>query len=248
MGPGAATHRFQDAVADLVARGAKQIVVVPVLVSSHSGHIQQIRYLASETDTLDSEMMMHLHMSGITRPTQQVPLHVTAALDNSPQMARVLVGHAKRLATDPAHQAVFLVGHGPNDAEDNALWMQNLRQVADSVRTWGGFDDVKVGLIRDDAPAEVRAEAVKEIREMIQLQNRVTGKPVVVVPILVSSGTVSGTKVPADLHDLPIVYNAVPLLPNPMIARWVEARVRNASAAIVASSAKTHAVQEQLRR
>ncbi|HEX5633144.1 MAG TPA: hypothetical protein VFX50_07950, partial [Gemmatimonadales bacterium] len=36
MGPGAKTHRFQDMVADLARRGARQVVVVPVLVSSHS--------------------------------------------------------------------------------------------------------------------------------------------------------------------------------------------------------------------
>lgn len=226
MGPGAATHRFQDAVAQLVANGAKEVVVVPVLVSSHSGHIEQIRYLAGETDSLDTEMMHHLHMSGITRPTQDVPIRVTAALDNAPQLARVLADHAKSLATDPAHQALFLVGHGPNDAEDNAAWMSNLRQVADSVRTWTGFSDIKIGLLRDDAPAPVRAEAVREIRETILLQNTATRKPVVVVPILVSSGAVVDTKIPHDLKGLPIVYKAVPLLPHPTMARWVEARVR----------------------
>ena len=38
MGPGAATARFQDAARKLVEAGAQQIVVVPMLVSSHSGH------------------------------------------------------------------------------------------------------------------------------------------------------------------------------------------------------------------
>ena len=38
MGPGAATHRFQDAVARLVAQGAREVVVVPLFVSSHSDH------------------------------------------------------------------------------------------------------------------------------------------------------------------------------------------------------------------
>jgi sirohydrochlorin ferrochelatase len=225
MGPAAATHRFQDAVADLVARGAKQVVVVPVLVSSHSGHMQQIRYLAGETDSLGAEMMHHLHMSGITRPTVRVPIRVAGALDNSPQLARVMADHALKLATDPQKQALFLIGHGPNDAEDYALWMINLRQVEDSVRKWTGFADVKVGLVRDDAPPEVRAEAVREIRETIRMQHQVTSRPVVVVPILISSGEINHAKLPADLHDLPIVYNAVPVLPNAAIAEWVEARV-----------------------
>ena len=82
--------------------------------------MEQIRYLAGETDSLDGEMMHHLHMSGITRPAQHVRIRVTAALDNAPQLARVLSDHANALATDPTHQALFLVGHGPNDAEDSA--------------------------------------------------------------------------------------------------------------------------------
>lgn len=232
MGPGAATHRFQDAVAQLVAHGAKQVVVVPVLVSSHSGHIQQIRFLTGETDSLGQEMMHHLMMSGITRPTVKIPIRVTAALDNAPQLARVLSDHARALATDPSRQALFLVGHGPNSAEDHAAWMSNLRQVADSVRAWTGFSDIKIGLVRDDAPAAVRAEAVKEIRETIMLQHEVTNQPVVVVPILVSSGTVVSTTIPRDLKNLPIVYRAVPLLPHPMMARWVEARVEEAKQAM----------------
>jgi sirohydrochlorin ferrochelatase len=234
MGPDAAKHRFQDAAAQLVAQGAREIIVVPVLVSSHSGHIDQIRYLTGETDSLDADMKMMLHMSGITRPTTRVPMRVTAALDNAPQLARILSDHAKKLGTDPSKQALFLVGHGPNSAEDNAAWMSNLRQVADSVQKWTGFRDIKIGLVRDDAPAPVRAEAVKEIRETIELQHEMTSEPVVVVPILVSSGQVSGTKIPTDLAGLPVVYNAVPLLPHPAMASWVEARVHGASTAAVA--------------
>jgi sirohydrochlorin ferrochelatase len=229
MGPGAETHRFQDAVAQLIAKGAKQVVVVPVFVSSHSGHIDQVRYLAGERDSLDMEMMHHLHMSGITRPTSPIPMHVTPALDNAPQLARVLADHAKALTKTPSSQALFLIGHGPNSAEDNAAWMINLRQVADSIRRMTGFRDVKIGLVRDDAPAEVRAEAVKEIRETIELQHDVTGKPVIVVPILVSSGSVSRTKIPEDLAKLPVIYDATPLLPHAAMAKWVESRVSDAN-------------------
>src|SRR5688500_18887428 len=40
MGPEAAAHRFQDAAKRLEAAGAGEIVVVPLLVSSHSGHYE----------------------------------------------------------------------------------------------------------------------------------------------------------------------------------------------------------------
>ena len=73
MGPGAATARFQDAVARLEAKSVDEIVVVPMLVSSHSGHYDQIRYLAGDSVQLDEAMLHHLHMGGIERPTTRLP-------------------------------------------------------------------------------------------------------------------------------------------------------------------------------
>jgi len=226
MGPGARTHRFQDAARRLVEKGAGEIVVVPLLVSSHSGHYEQIRYLAGQTDSLSEQMHHHLHMAGIERANVQVPIRVTRAIDDSPDVARVLAERALALATAPREQALLLVGHGSNSAEDHAEWMRNLRPIADSVKAATGFKDVKIRLVRDDAPVEVRAEAVRSVREIIELQHLATGKPVVVVPVLISTGQVSREKLPRDLAGLPIVYRGDALLPHPGLARWVEGRVR----------------------
>ena len=230
MGPGAKTSRFQDAAQRLVQAGATRIVVVPVLVSSHSGHYEQIRYLAGEVESLNETMMHHLHMSGIERAAVNVPVILAPAIDDAPEIAGVLSDRARALAENPAQQALFLVGHGPNSAEDYAAWMANLRPVAAAVKESSGFRDVKIGLVRDDAPAPVRAEAVLAVREMIEMQHALTGRPVVVVPVLVSKGKVSHEKIPADLKGLPIVYTGEGLLPHSGVARWIEARVREASA------------------
>lgn len=230
MGAGARTARFQDAVAKLEAAGVAEIVVVPLLVSSHSGHYDQIRYLVGEPVELGETMHHHLHMAGIERPSPKVPVRLTKALDDAPEMARILTERALALvkAQDdaPAARALLIVGHGPNSAEDYAAWMRNLRPVADSVKAWTGFRDVRVELVRDDAPAPVRAEAVLRVRELIALQQMVTGKDVIVVPVLVSKGSVSRDKVPNDIKGTPSVYSGDPLLPHAAIARWVEARVR----------------------
>jgi sirohydrochlorin ferrochelatase len=228
MGEGAAKHRFQDAVAELKRAGASRVVVVPLLVSSFSGHYEQIRYLAGAVDTLDHQMMHHLHMSGIERASGS-PMLVTPALDDSPELAHVLAAHAKVLAPSPSNRALFLFGHGPNSAEDYAAWMWRLRAVADTVKAETGFASVAVELVRDDAPPPVRAEAVKRAREIIGLQRAATGQDVIVVPILVSSGDVANRKLPADLAGLPIVYAGTPLLPHEQMAAWVERRVREAS-------------------
>ena len=230
MGPRAAEHRFQDAVRDLVGRGAERVVVVPLLASSHSGHYEQIRYLSGETNELSEQMLHHLHQAGITRPAATVPLALTRALDASMELADVLADHALRLAARPPAQALFLVGHGPTSAEEHAEWMANLRPVADSVARITRFRDVKLGLLRDDAPPPVRAEAVRGIREIIALQHELTGQPVVVVPILIAKGYISTHKLPKDLAGLPLAYDGEGLLPHPAIARWVERQVSRSSA------------------
>jgi len=240
MGAGAAKTRFQDQVAGLVKQGATQIVVVPLLVSSHSGHYDQIRYLAGEQVTLDTTMMHHLHMAGIERVTNSVPMRVTPALDDAAEMAHVLADRGRALAKSvgaaPKDRALLIVGHGPNSAEDYASWMQSLRPVADSVRAWTGFRDVRVELVRDDAPAAVRAEAVLRTRELIDLQSKLTGKDVLVIPVLVSKGSVSRDKVPNDIKGTRSVYAGEPLLPHPGIARWIESSVRAASKPATASA------------
>lgn len=228
MGPAAAGARFQDAVTKLEQAGVDSIVVVPVLVSSHSEHYSQLRWLVGEEITLDETMKHHLQMAGITRPVTRVPLLLAKAMDDALEVARVLADRALALArahhAAPHTRALLIVGHGPNSAEDNAAWMANLRPLADSVRAWTGFRDVRVDLVRDDAPAPVRAEAVRHVRELVELQNALTGADVLVVPLLVSKGSVSRDKLPFDLRGTPHVYAGEPLLPHPAMVRWIEAR------------------------
>jgi len=236
MGPAAATHRFQDQVAKLAARGVSDIVIVPLLVSSHSGHYEQIRYLAGLTDSLDDMMHHHLHMSGLERPTTTVPLHVARALDDAPELAEVLAERARALVPEPAGRALFLVAHGPNSAEDHAEWMKHLRVVAARVQTLTGFRDVRAEMVRDDAPALVRAEGVQRVRDIIDMQRQITGQTVAVVPVLVSKGRVSREKFTADLQGLDIGYEGTPLLPHPLLARWIERRVTETVRATVAEA------------
>ena len=228
MGPEAASTRFQDVARRLEVMGVARIVVVPLLVSSHSAHYQQVRYLAGLTDSVNHALHAHMDHGGLAPARVRVPIRVTAALDDSPELAHVLAERAAALASDPAHEALFLVGHGPEEAGDYARWMENLRAVADSVRGATGFADVRVDLVRDDAPAPVRAEAVRRVRELIELQHKLTGRPVVVVPVLLSRGRVSRETFLADLAGLPVRYTGDPLLPHPALARWVEQRVLGA--------------------
>jgi len=236
MGPAAATHRFQDQVAKLAAQGVTDIVIVPLLVSSHSGHYEQIRYLAGLTDSLDDMMHHHLHMGGLARPTTTVGLHVARALDDAPELADVLAERARALAPDPSGRALFLVAHGPNTAEEHAQWMKHLRVVATRVQELTGFRDVRTEMVRDDAPALVRAEGVQRVRDIIAMQRQITGQTVTVVPVLISKGRVSREKFTADLQGLDIRYDGTPLLPHALLAQWIERRVTEAMRGAVADA------------
>lgn len=231
MGPGASKHRFQDAAQKLVKAGASRLVVVPLLISSSSGHYDQIRYLAGEDVKLDDVMMHHLHMAGLEPARIDVPVRVTRAIDDSPAVARVLAERALEITSNPSTHALFIVGHGPNQPEELAFWMTNLRTLADSVRAHAQFADIRTGVIQDDAPAEVRAEAVRRVRDIIELQHAATKQPVVVVPALISKGSITKEKLPRDLAGLPILFKGEALLPHPLLAKWIEERVAEARTA-----------------
>lgn len=228
MGPAAAQRRFQDEVARLRRDGATTIVVVPLFISSHSGHIDQLHFLVRRRSSLEEEMRHHLEMSGIEQLTDTAGVIVTAAIDDSPEAARIIAERVRALATDAPRQSVLLFGHGPNGAGDYALWMRDLRIIADSVRRSTGVHDVQVELVRDDAQPEVRAEAVRRARDLVRLQHEGTNKPVIVIPVLIATGTLSRSILARDLAGLPIAYAGDAILPDPTLARWVERRVREA--------------------
>ena len=76
-------------------------------------------------------MQEHTHHAGHTRARRRCADRGVAGMDDSPAMALVLADRAKALAGgDVSKRALFLVGHGPNSAEDCAAWMSNLRRVA----------------------------------------------------------------------------------------------------------------------
>lgn len=227
MGPAVPRHRFQDAVTRLRQAGATQAVVVPLFVSSKSGHVDQIRWLMGLAEQLDTVMHHHLHMGGIERPADRMPLILAPALDDSEELVDALVTRSETLRPERAERtALLLVGHGPNLESEYAFWMEHLRRVAAQVGRRSGWRDVRVGLVKDDAPAAERAEAVRTVRDLAELQGAATRDSVTVVPILLAPGKLSKVGIPRDLANLPIRYSGEPLLPHPAIGRWIARRVR----------------------
>ncbi len=237
MGPAAAQHRFQDAVSRLRQAGASRAIVVPMFVSSRSGHVDQIRWLMGLTEQLDTVMHHHLHMSGIERPTDRMPLTLTPAIDDAAELVEALAARAESLRPDPAtRSALLLVGHGPNLEAEYAFWMEHLRRVAAGVRERTGWRDVRIGLVKDDAPTAERAEAVRHVRDLTELQAAAARDSVTVVPVLLAPGKLTKVGLPRDLANLPIRYTGEPLLPHPAMGRWIARRVRDALPTLTATT------------
>lgn len=218
MGSQATTQGWSAGVDSLLAHGARRLVVVPLMVSTYGGHVRQIQYYAGARDSLPASLMGHDH--GSHEPVQ-VPVTVTSALDDAPELRAALEARWRELDAADRKRPILLVAHGPNDPVDAGHWLADLgtasRQLGVSAQT-----DARVMLLRDDAPADVRAAAVAAMRDTVMALSRRASDSVVVMPVMISSGTITKVKIPRDLAGLPIRYHPRPLAPLPMLARWVE--------------------------
>lgn len=220
MGPEAAMAGWDSAVARLVRGGATSITVVPLLVSSHSGHYRQIEFYAGLRDSWDGIGSGHDHAANRPPP---VPVRVTPALDGAPELGAALAVRWSALDPDDRHRPVVLVAHGPTDDAEAQRWLVNIRGTTDRALRAAGFTgELRVGLLRDDAPPAVRAAAVAQLRDTVSALVRAADDSVLVLPVLISSGTINKIKIPSDLADLPIRYVPTPLAPRAELARWIE--------------------------
>ena len=219
MGKGATPLQAYDA---LVRQGASRIVVVPLLISSHSALAEQIRFLAgARPDYPHAEHMQLVPLKG------SVPIAtVTPAMDDDPLIAAILADRARALSRDPTAETLVLVAHGPNDDDEAAEWTTAMKQLAAHIRTASPFRAIDTRLLRDDAPKPVKDRALAELHDAVAA-SAASGR-VVVVPLLLSPGAVAD-EIPATLAKLDFGWDGRTLLPDDRIAQWILARARGAA-------------------
>lgn len=220
MGPEAHDSGWEHGVQTLVKAGAKQIIAVPLMVSTYGSHVRQMAFYAGQLDAMPAGLEQHNHGAPTGKPP--VPIRLTAALDASPELGLAFAQRWGDLSPADRKRPLLLVAHGPNDSVDAGYWVRNLLAAASVLRAAGLAQEIRVGLIRDDAPAAVRAAAVAQMRDTITALATRAKDSVVVLPVLISSGPLLTTQVPQDLAALPIRYVRLPLAPLPTLARWIE--------------------------
>lgn len=229
MGDEAATASWDVAAGALEQAGVSKIIAVPLMVSTFGSHVDQIRFYAGELPALPKELeAMAAHDShgghgghGAARKLS-VPVQTTRALDDAPELGAALVARWQELTPSDKKRPVMLIAHGPNDSAAALLWDRNIMRTASQLSAGIAPSPVRLGLLRDDAPAEVRAAAVRELRDTISALATRTADSVVVLPVLISTGSVNRVKIPADIAGLPVKYYPVGLAPHAALARWVE--------------------------
>ncbi len=239
----AARANIQEAVARLEARGATEIIAVPLFVSSHSSIVRSTEYLLGLRAEAPPELARYAKMShgpaaaaggahaahgaaaaaedGTKPIVTKLPVRMTAALDDHPILGAIAADRARSISRAPASEAVILAVHGPVPDSDNVLWMRDLRAVAQHVK---GYASVDTTSLRDDAPAPVRDAATAELRALVTT-HRAAGRDVLIVPVLLSYGGIEqGLK--TRLEGLEYRIPAQGIAPDARLVTWVLERAR----------------------
>jgi len=204
-------RRLQEAVDRLERKGVARIVVVPLLVSSHSEVFRQFEYLfglRAEAQWRQAGEPLDL----------EVPLLLGRALDDDPLVAEILLERAFALSRSPERETVILVAHGPNGEADNQRWLEALQRLASHLTREGTFRQVLSATLRDDAPKPIQEGAARQLREMVRTSSE-QGRTLV-VPVLIARGGIE-EKIPKLLAGLTYVYTGQTLLPHPKLEAWI---------------------------
>lgn len=249
---------MQAAIDRLTQQGARQIVAVPLFISSHSSLMDSERYLLGLRAKAPPDLAMFTGMqhdsaspmemssddpaASLTIPVKcPVPIHMTSAIDHSPLVAQILLSRAERLSKNPARETVVLVAHGPVSEKENQKWLVDMSILADTMRRNSQFKRIEVLTLRDDAPEPIRSKATAQLRAVVEQANQ-RGDRVLIVPLLISYGGIEkGIK--KRLAGLKYVMGRQGLLPDDRMAEWVLQQAQSSLNSTLQSEPRQPSVQ-----
>lgn len=218
MGADAGTSSLAGQAQALVAAGAKRVAVVPLMVSTWGAHVRQIEGAVATgvAGPMDG-------MPGMVAGTlPAVPTRVTNAIDSASELGTALGRAWRLLPPSDRKRPLVLVAHGPDTDAEAVRWVANITAATRQLASDLPDHAVHVGLLRDDAPPAMRAAAVSGIRDTIAALAHQSHDSVMVMTVLISSGSINASVVPADLTGMPMHYSGSALAPDPALARWIE--------------------------
>jgi sirohydrochlorin ferrochelatase len=230
---------IQAAIERLEAKGATEIIAVPLFVSSHSSIVRSTEYLLGLRAEAPPELARYAKMAhgpagdhaghgaaaatvdGTAPVVTRLRVRMTRALDDHPLLAAIVADRARSISQTPAREAVILAVHGPVPDSDNAGWMRDLGAIATYVKGYAAVDTIS---LRDDAPAPVRDAATAQLRDMVT-RRRAEGRDVLIVPVLLSYGGIEkGLK--TRLEGLEYRIPSQGVAPDARLVEWVKAMAK----------------------
>jgi len=206
---------IQSAVDDLTAAGAKTIVLVPTAMTEHNSLTRQWQYVFGMTD--ESSYL------DVPRVKTDAKVVMTEHFDAHPLITEILLDHTLEQSADPSKETVIIVGHGPEDVEDNAPDLEVLAPHVERLKELGGFRDVKLINLQDDAYPPIRASNVKKLRRWISSADRRGDQVIVVVAASASFGVQAHIK--EDLRGLNYKFAEKGFSEHPNYELWIAAAV-----------------------
>ena len=226
---------IRDAVDRLTERGVREIVAVPLFVSSHSSVMRATEYLLGSRADAPPQLEAFARMGarrreadgaaadpgfdGTTPLETAAPITVTAALDGHALVSEMLVSRAEAISRTPEDEVVVVVAHGPGSDEDNRLWLENMDVLTERMRARTRFSRIERLTVRDDASEPVREQATAELRAVVEKAVQ-EGRTVLIVPLLLSYGGIE-TGIRRRLEGLPWRMADQALLPDERLSEWV---------------------------
>jgi len=206
---------IQSAVDDLEKHGVKRIVLVPTGVSKYNSLTRQWEYAFGMRD--DSSYL------DIPRIKTNAKVLMTNHISDHPLISEALIDYTAEVSKDPANEVVIIVGHGPEDLEDNVPDLAILQVHADRLKAAGKYSDVKVINLQDDAYPPIRKGNVKQLRRWITSAQR-SGKKVIVTVCATNSFGVQ-QHIREDLRGLDYAFAEKGLAEHPNYLKWIETAV-----------------------
>lgn len=204
----------------LQAKRVKVVVIVPLFISSYGEAMDQNRYLLGIRETPSKELLQGPSRGGAMRLPRRlhsrVPLVLAKALDDHPLFVDILAARAKALSRRPNEEALILVGEAPADQDDEKEWSETAMALAEKVRQKGGFAAARAYALRTGRrDREKSAAGLKSLARDMRRKHAV-----IVVPLALTSA--ANLKLPSALDGLFVKYDGRSVLPDALIARWVD--------------------------
>ncbi len=207
---------LQSAVDDLTERGAATIVLVQNgATTDYNSLTRQWKYVFSL-----GEEATYLEVPVVESDARFV---MAKPFADHGLITEILYDHVKEVSKNPANEIVIIVGHGPEDSEDNEPDLEVLGAHVERIKAEDEFADVRIINLQDDAIPPIRKSNVKRLRRWIQKADD-SGQDVIVVAIAAASHGVQA-HIRNDLRGLNYTFADKGMSEHPKYVEWLASAI-----------------------